>query len=49
MLAKNDKTKIFLPPIVNPFAPPDTPQDRPKESTYMEHELDQVNHTYIYI
>jgi hypothetical protein len=70
IIAKNDKTKIFLPPIANPFVPPEVRSRvawgpspyrhdtavshvppvfktqaetaRPKESTYHEHELDQV-------
>lgn len=42
ILQKNDKTKIFLPPVVNPFAPPEADPGRPKESTYVDHELDQV-------
>lgn len=43
ILQKNDKTKIFLPPVLNPFAPAEAETARPKESTYLEHELEQVS------
>lgn len=42
VIEKNNRQKIYLPPVVMPFAPPDAETARPKETNYLEHELEQV-------